>query len=154
MEQAEFVASLRSNGSRITPQRLAVLEVISRHPEHLSVHEVHEQVKQIFPYIAITTVYRALQAFKVFGVVVEIGIAGRQRFEFMDPASRHNHMVCQTCSVVFDFDPQRLEALRISIEETFGFKTDVAQLTISGICIRCGTEAARLTGTQGDGDGN
>jgi Fe2+ or Zn2+ uptake regulation protein len=154
MEPVEFVASLRSNGSRVTPQKLAVLEAISRHPEHLSVHEVHERVKRIYPYIAITTVYRALQAFKDLGVVAEIAISGRQRFEFVDPASRHNHMVCGICCRVFDLEPHRLEDLRNSIEETFGFKADVAQLTITGTCIRCRSEAARLTDTHGDGNGN
>lgn len=153
MERSEFVASLRSNGSRITPQRLAVLRVISRHPEHLSVHEVYERVKRIYPYIAITTVYRALQAFKNLGVVAEIGMAGHQRFEFMDSTNKHGHMVCRVCHLVFDFDLFRLEALRDSIEETFGFNADLAQLTVTGTCICCQRKVTELPHTYGDENG-
>ena len=57
----ETAQRLREKGHRLTPQRLAVLEVIKAGPGHMTVNEVLERLRPQYPTLTIPTVYRNLQ---------------------------------------------------------------------------------------------
>ena len=57
----ETARRLRQEGHRLTPQRLAVLEVIKSGPGHMTVNEVLEQLRAQYPTLTVPTVYRNLQ---------------------------------------------------------------------------------------------
>ena len=58
--QQEVVALLKPLGLRLTPQRLAIAEVIINSADHPTVKEVFDRVREFFPYITIATVYSTL----------------------------------------------------------------------------------------------
>ncbi len=56
-----FVERLRTAGYKITPPRLAVLQVIEQEGEHLNPAEILERAQKIYPAIGRATVYRKLR---------------------------------------------------------------------------------------------
>ena len=153
MDRAALVDALRSVGARITPQRLVVLDVITSQGGHLPVDEVYQRAKEFYPYMDIATVYRTLQLFKTLGVVTEVAMGDRRRFEHVDPNGRHYHMVCRVCDEAFDLDPHYLEELRSTLQERFEFAADVEHLTITGACAACRRQADAHATTRREGDG-
>ena len=51
--QQELVDKLRPMGVRLTPQRLAIAEVVVNSADHPSVKEIYERVRAFFPYVTI-----------------------------------------------------------------------------------------------------
>ncbi|MEJ2259736.1 MAG: transcriptional repressor, partial [Nitrosopumilaceae archaeon] len=54
MQQLEdLVSSLREEGFRITPQRVAILEYLLRTDDHPSAEYIHQVVKKQFPMVSL-----------------------------------------------------------------------------------------------------
>jgi len=122
---------------RSTEQRQLILETIQRADRHLDADEIYERARHELPGISLSTVYRNLQLFKDLGVVEEHQFDGRRRYYETTPQSKHQHLVCLGCGLVFEFKCPLAESIksRISIEE--GFKVTDAKVHLIGYCPDC-----------------
>lgn len=128
---------LREKGLRLTPQRLFVVSAIADGKGHLGVDELHQRVKESYPYIDIATVYRTVHLLKKLGLVTEVGIGDRLHYELTDPDRLHHHLVCSTCENAFDLDPTYVEEFRHTLTTEYHFEPDFKNFTVSGICAEC-----------------
>ena len=62
--QDELGARLKTLGIRLTPQRLAIAEVVVNSGDNPSVKEIFRRVKEFFPYVTLATVYSTLTVLK------------------------------------------------------------------------------------------
>jgi Fur family transcriptional regulator, ferric uptake regulator len=133
----DILRSLREQGIRVTPQRVAVLEAICAHPDHFTVDEVAAQVQAASPYTDISTVYRTLEFFTEHGVlnIIDLG-AGRHEYELVD-GQPHHHLVCRRCGGVTRVDHSLVEPLQTALLEQHGFATDRLHFAIYGVCRQC-----------------
>ena len=58
--QDELVAKLKRLGIRMTPQRLAIAEIVVNSADHPTVKDIYDRVREYFPYITLATVYSTL----------------------------------------------------------------------------------------------
>ena len=70
---------LRDHGHKITPQRLAIAEILAKSENHPSVENIHIQVKKNFPTMSLATVYRNIVLIKSLGEVLELAQMFRGR---------------------------------------------------------------------------
>src|SRR5688572_16943551 len=56
----------------LTPQRRAVLQVVSESAEHLTAGEIYEAARRVLPTISFATVYNSLKYLKEAGLLGEI----------------------------------------------------------------------------------
>ena len=131
------VTRLRSEGYRMTPQRLSVLDIIAARTGHIGADEVWNLAKEQHPYVDLATIYRTLQLLKSLGVVTEVVIGNKLHFEMADHHTRHNHMVCSACDGVQTLTPDYLAEFSQRLEREFGFSPDLNNIPIGGICDRC-----------------
>ncbi|MBK8798678.1 MAG: transcriptional repressor [Anaerolineales bacterium] len=73
-----LIRQLRAAGYKITPPRLAVLEVIQREGEHLNPNEILAHAQAIHPQTGRATVYRTLELLTQLGIVrpIYVGDSG------------------------------------------------------------------------------
>ena len=133
---------VRSQGLRLTPQRLIILSAIAEGEGHMNVDEVYRRAKEAYPYMDIATVYRTLHLFKKLRLVTEVGMGDRLHYELTDPNARHHHMVCQACGKAFNLSPSYLDEFRSRLVEEFGFEPDLDNFTVAGICSECRSVSA------------
>ena len=134
MEMAE---RLREEGHRLTPQRLAVLEVIKARHKHMTVNEVLEELQAQYPTITVPTVYRNLQWLADCGVVAETDLGeGCRVYEYIAD-NHHHHLVCLRCHRVIDLPDSLLDPLRETIQEQHGFAPCLEHVGLFGICPEC-----------------
>lgn len=126
----------RSQGLRMTNQRLEILRAIDGVTDHPSAETVHSRVRERAPNISLDTVYRTLATFEQYGLVLSVpGDAGQQRF---DPNTHpHHHMVCVRCKAIEDLDWPEVggDCLPERVRE-WGRACDV-QVVVRGVCRRC-----------------
>jgi Fur family peroxide stress response transcriptional regulator len=141
----DLVGMLRSGGYRLTPQRLAIMGILSRDTSHPTVEQVFRQVQKDFPTTSLATVYKTIDTLKDLGQVQELEFSdGGRRYDGMN-MTPHGHLVCRECNAIEDYDLQ-LERLRKRAEETSDYALTDARVDFYGLC---GTCSARGNGTAG-----
>jgi len=133
----EMVSKLRALEFRLTPQRMAVLEVLAAGEGHPSVKEVHEIVKRKFPTTSIATIYKTVNLLKKINEILEISIpGGSKRYEGGKPFP-HPHVICTRCKKVIDLDLGPLEDITTRIADDTGFEIRSHRLDFFGVCGDC-----------------
>lgn len=123
-------------GVRLTPRRRAVLDVLARTDSHPDARWVYERAQERMPGISLATVYRALQALREAGLILEFPQpAGASRFDAN--TSAHHHLTCVRCGritdVILPLGPLRQEVQRLA-----DFATVTSErLEFFGLCRRC-----------------
>ena len=132
---------LRERGERVTPARLAVVEVLANTEEHLSAEQIGERAEQLRPGIHRATVYRALDALGEFGLVthVHLGRAGTTYHLAGDLAPSHLHLRCSECGSVLDLAGNILDPVRRKLQRDLGFRLAPEQVALVGVCANCAT---------------
>jgi len=141
--EAETIGMLRRSGHKMTPQRMMILTSLRHANRHLTAAEIYDQVREAYPYVDISTVYRTLAVLKDMRLVSETHMGtGDAAFEWV-AAERHHHLICKRCEGVSELDHRYLEALGAQIERDLGFGADLDHFAIFGLCAACRAEAAR-----------
>ena len=132
----DVIARLRAAGYKITPPRLAVLEVIEQKGEHLNPNEILEQAKAIHPALGRATVYRTLELLTQLGVVRPIYV-GESGPTYIRADGNHHHLVCSRCGQVIDFDQCVADQMTQELSSRFGFQITSHLLEFYGLCEKC-----------------
>jgi Fe2+ or Zn2+ uptake regulation protein len=127
---------LRSSGSQMTAQRVAVFEYLSGVDHHPTAEEVFFAVKKQIPRISLATVYKNLEA------LVSCGAASKMTYG--DASARydirtdhHYHTRCLKCGKVWDLDASEGTAALSHIKARGGFEVTDYRLELIGYCRNC-----------------
>ena len=132
-----MASRLSQKGYRLTPQRLMILEAIEGASGHVSAEEIYQKIKERYPGLNISTVYRTMELLKETGMVTETDMGdGRVRFHSVGH-EHHHHLVCSKCGSVVDLDESMLSPLTVLLTEKYGFSADLKHLAIFGRCKDC-----------------
>ena len=133
----ETAQRLRAKGHRLTPQRLAVLEVIKAGPGHMTVNEVLESLSLQYPTLTVPTVYRNLRWLTEVGLVAETDLGeGSHVYEYIAD-NQHHHLVCTRCHAIVDLPDAFLDPLREALRQQYGFVPTMEHVGLFGICPEC-----------------
>ena len=135
--QDELGARLKILGIRLTPQRLAIAEVVVNSGDHPSVKEIFSRVKEFFPYVTLATVYSTLTVLEQVGIVREHPFQKMSRYDAN--LSPHANLVCVGCGSVHDADvgQQMVAELREKLEDTTDFQFSGQRVDFYGWCPNC-----------------
>ncbi len=123
---------LREHGLRITPQRLAVAELMLAEPVHLSPQQVYEQLRSRLPSLSPNTIYLTLDHFEKAGLLRRIHVGGRTVFD--SRTERHDHACCRRCGLIQDLPASSVEHAPLTIRR---WRIDAESRVFSGLCPAC-----------------
>ena len=133
----DMLERLRAQGKRLTPQRLAILEHLSRSRAHPSAEIIFRDLSARFPSMSLATVYKTLTMLKEHGQVLELGFAGQEsRFDGHIPHP-HPHLVCTRCGAIVDPPEVPLEEITQAMAQATGFRILSHRLDFYGLCPAC-----------------
>ena len=128
--------TLRASGFRVTPQRQLVLEAVAR-LEHATPEDIYAEVRQTARGVNVSTVYRTLELLEQLGLVKHSHIHHGAPTYHLAEHAEHVHLVCRQCERVTEADQSAVRPLVVELEQRQGFQTDVAHLTVFGLCADC-----------------
>jgi Fur family peroxide stress response transcriptional regulator len=133
---AEFAARCRAGGLAVTPQRLAIIEVLLASKAHPRAEEVFMQVRKRHPHISLATVHRTLETLCRIGEARRVTpLYDSARY---DPnLSPHHHVVCVQCRRIRDIEIDGLERILESNLSFDDFQTIGWSVEIQALCTRC-----------------
>jgi len=134
-----FKAILKSNNLKFTAQREAILRTLYDHPEHFTPENLYLLVKKKYPQLnaGIATVYRTLNLLEEnkLATSISLGVQGK-KFE-LGNKPHHDHMICEVCGTIVEFEDPKIEALQHAIAEAHDFKLTHHLMQLYGICKAC-----------------
>ena len=134
---------LRAGDHRLTPQRVAILNILVGNNEHPSIEDVYERVKKDFPMTSQATVYKTVHLLKEMGEIREISISNdRARYDGgnMNP---HPHLICTACRNIIDIEMPELTELAQEMAEKTNYEVGFYRLDFFGICPQCQNDEKR-----------
>lgn len=133
----ELVEKLRAQACRITPQRLALLELLVSSHDHPSAGQLYEKLKKQFPTMSLATVYKTLNLLRDMGEVREIGLGdGDKRYDVFKPFS-HAHLICTQCGSIIDVEMPTFQNQEQELAEHSGYRITGHRVDFFGICPQC-----------------
>ena len=134
------IQKLRENGHKVTPQRLAIINILAKSEGHLSVDDIYDKIIRDFPTMSLATVYRNILLIKTLGEVLELGFPdGSNRYDGNKPYP-HPHVICIKCKKIVDPDLDSLDEVKNEVELETKFKILNHRLDFFGICSNCMAE--------------
>jgi Fur family peroxide stress response transcriptional regulator len=135
--QDEVVALLKPLGIRLTPQRLAIAEVVINSADHPTVRDIYDRVKAFFPYVTLATVYSTLTTLGEAGIVRELAFQRQSRYDAN--LSPHANLVCIGCGTIVDADvgQETVVELEAVVARESDFEVASQRVDFYGWCSGC-----------------
>lgn len=140
--EKKVAAKMRRYGYKLTPQRRAVLDILTHSRGHLTPTAVYDMVHREHPSIGLVTIYRTLEILAKIGLICEVHTKGNGRsYLLRRAAEHHHHLICSDCGEVIDFIDCDLSDLEQTLSLETGFEIESHVLEFSGRCRNCQTVA-------------
>ena len=126
--------ALTAAGLRRTPQRIALLDYLLRHPDHATVDELWPALNKRRACASRATVYNTLHSLVKAGLVREFKLdASAARYDAL--LHPHHHFVCDRCGVVEDLEWFEIPALRQTKSARRSIRS--YEVVVRGECAKC-----------------
>ena len=136
----ELAARLREAGLRVTANRVAILDAVTRHWAHPAAEEIWEGLRPGFPSLSLSTVYQTLETFIRAGLCVRMrGGDGRLRVDGTIHAGAHDHAICRVCGTIYDV-PRPAEGMPAPAALPEGLQLQAVRLEYEVLCRDCSSE--------------
>jgi Fur family ferric uptake transcriptional regulator len=93
-------------------------------------------VQAVLPDVALSTVYRSMEALEELGFVEHLHI-GHGPAVYHLAAEQHLHLVCASCGVVTELPESTLDAIGDEIRRRHRFLIEPRHFALSGLCEDC-----------------
>jgi len=131
-----FLEFLEKKNLRITGPRRAIVDAVFGTDEHFTAEQLLEMARQRDPSVSRATVYRTLPLLTESGLVHEMDFG--KDYKIYDPNyadhPNHNHIICEDCDKIVEFESDKLDKLENKISNELGFEVKTQQLKITGSC--------------------
>jgi Fur family peroxide stress response transcriptional regulator len=132
----QLMNALQQAGYRLTPQRMAICEVLAGSEDHPTPYNIYDAVRERFPTVSRATVYNTINALRDLGEIVEIGL-GRSETHYEPNLAPHANLICLHCGRIVDFEDLPMVQLRSQIASGTGFDIKNTRIDVFGICRDC-----------------
>ena len=124
-------------GHLSTAQRRLLLELLGEADGHIDAKELYRRASVRDESISPATVYRSLNLFKELGLIEERRLGKVRCYYEIKHSSEHQHMICQGCGRVLEFETPLVKELVDAIQKEHDFRVTKAELYLEGYCEQC-----------------
>lgn len=132
----KFLAFLAAKNLRITSQRQTIIDTVFGTDQHFTAEQLLDWSRARDSSISRATVYRTLPLLTESGLVREMDFG--KDYKFYDPNYAdhpdHNHIICNDCEKIVEFESEKLAELECEITQKLGFSIKAQRLQITATC--------------------
>jgi Fur family peroxide stress response transcriptional regulator len=120
----------------VTPQRLAIYNVLYNTTEHPSAEKIYHALQATHPTMSLATVYKTLDTFIKSNLVQELN-TGDDYIRYDAQIQEHPHAICNACGKVQDLDVHLLDGLLARIQQETDYDIQYQKIYFYGRCPQC-----------------
>ena len=139
-----FKAHLASEGLKFTRQRQAIAESFFHTDSHLTLGDLLELARTVYPSIGYATVYRTMKVLTESGLALEHKFdEGQSLYEVRIEGEHHDHIVCVQCGRIIEFEDAQIEERQVAIAQGLGFRVASHRHVLYGDCVNVDCDGRR-----------
>lgn len=135
-----FAEFLQTRGKRLTQQKKLLLDTIFKRHEHFDADDLVDELRQDksnSTTASRSTIYRFLEELVEAGLLRSMTLNGRSVYEHDYGYPQHDHLHCEKCNKLIEFQSEEVEQLRQAVAASHNFRVKGHRLIINGICEEC-----------------
>ena len=135
-----FRSFLAKRNLRLTRERLTVLNAVFEIHDHFTVADLLERLEAAGHPVGRSTAYRMMPHLVEASLIKEAGFCGyneEQVYEHTFGHRHHDHLICERCGQVVEFEEPAIEALQEQVAAKYGYKLRKHFLDLRGLCPGC-----------------
>ena len=131
-----FLDFLAHKNLRLTGPRRAIIETVFGTKKHFTAEELLVWARRWDRSVSRATVYRTLPLLTESGLVREMDFGKDHKCYDPNYAEHphHNHIICQDCGKIVEFESEKIEQLENEISRRLGFSVRAHRLQITATC--------------------
>jgi len=132
----EYLSS-RPRAQRFTGQQRDMVRYIFSKHNHFDADQLVDEMKNEGFSVSRATIYRTLNKLVDAGLLRRLDLGSRTYYEHDYGYPAHDHLVCQKCRTVIEFQHPAVEAALREVGEQHQFQVEGHSFVIRGICASC-----------------
>ncbi len=132
----EYLAS-RPRAQRFTDQQRDMVRYIFSQHNHFDAEQLIDDMKRAGFSVSRATIYRTLSKLVDAGLLRRLEIGPRMFYEHDYGYPQHEHMVCQKCGKMIEFQNAALEGIISEVSRQHGFQQTGHTFIVRGTCADC-----------------
>ena len=138
-----IIKQLRERGLKITPQRLAIIEVLIEQGDlHPGARLVHKEAKKKRKGLSLSTAYATLNELSRHGIIKTLQF-DRMENRYETNREEHINLICEGCKKILDYKIPIVIDQRGLARKT-GFAITDTRLEYYGLCRECREEKGSI----------
>ncbi len=136
-ELENYKKIIRTLNIKVTQPRLLILQALHSSQGHITAQELFEKVQKLDSSVGFATVFRMLKSLSEGRFVTELRLKGHSTRYEVSTALHHDHMTCQKCGLICEFENEQIEKLQREVAGNLGFLLTYHKLELFGLCPVC-----------------
>ena len=132
----KFIEFLEKKDFRITNQRRTIIDTVFSTDKHFTAEQLLDWAREKDKSVSRATVYRTLPLLTESKLVHEMDFG--KPYKFYDPnysdSPNHNHIICEDCEKIVEFDSDKIEKIENEIGHKLGFTVNSQNLQLLASC--------------------
>jgi Fur family ferric uptake transcriptional regulator len=129
---------LRKQGLRSTDARRKIVEVVLDAEDHFTVDDLIDRLRERDHRVSRASVYRTIALLCEGGFVESREfLRGQLMYELMEGQHHHDHLICEECDKIVEFENDEIERLQEEVAQGHGFVLSHHSLRLYGVCSEC-----------------
>jgi Fur family peroxide stress response transcriptional regulator len=129
--------TLQQAGMRLTPQRLAICNLLIESEDHPTAAMIYNQLRPQFPSLSLATVYNTLDTLVNLGAVNVLGHAGDDHVHYDPDMEPHANLACVACHRIINIPSEHVRRLYSEVRQGSGYTLLGARVLYYGLCPDC-----------------
>ncbi|HVU49304.1 MAG TPA: transcriptional repressor [Polyangia bacterium] len=141
---------LRKKGLKTTQQREAIVDAFLRTSGHVNLEDLLTHARRKQPSVGLATVYRTVKLLEEAGIAAARHFGpGQTLYEVSEGRAHHDHLICESCGYITEFESDEIEELQDAAARRFGFNVIRHRHELFGLCEKArGVSGGRCPGDE------
>ncbi len=128
-------AYLQRKRLKTTQQREAIVDAFLRSSGHVALEDLLSSARRRNPGVGLATVYRTVKLLEEAGLAHarQFG-SGQTLYEVAGARHHHDHLICQHCNFIVEFENDEMETMQVKIAHRLGFNVIQHRHELYGLC--------------------
>jgi Fur family peroxide stress response transcriptional regulator len=143
MTKESIIKQLKKRGLKVTPQRLAIIEVlIERRDFHPGASLVYKEAKKKKKSLSLSTTYATLNGLSRHGIIKTLQF-DKMEDRYEGNLEEHINLICERCRKILDYRvPITIDKRKVA--KKTGFSVTDTRLEYYGLCRECREEKGSI----------
>lgn len=136
MDAKKVTALLRKKGFKVTPQRLAIYNVLCNTKAHPNAEMIYNKLQPYYPTMSLATIYKTIDILREINLIQVLNV-GEESLRYDAVVKAHPHIRCTVCNRVDDVVDYDFTPAMETVAKSTSYDLSGQQLYFYGVCPEC-----------------